>query len=1020
MSKQPFIVIEGTDGSGKATQTELLKKRLQEAGTPVASFDFPRYGENSAKLVESYLNGELGTEEEVGPYVGSTYFAIDRFHASKDMHEALKAGKVVISNRYIASNMAHQGQKISDPEARKKYFQWLHQLEYGEFGIPKPDLNIVLLVEPEISQQLVDRKAKREYTDKKRDIHEASIAHLTRAFKTYQQITELYPEDFVLIHCTKNGKILPIAQIHELIWAEISNWKKALNQTNTKESRDMAGVYSNKQIKSAIQEGHIVFHPYREEHIAGSSVDVTLGEWYYRTEKDGKTGMYNPFDAADVDRYFDGPHSAVIHEKWAKKNKKPLFKGIPKKHPIIVLAPGERILAHTHEFIGIKPPGTSTMQARSSWGRNGVAVCLDAGWGDPGYINRWTMEIYNMNQHESVVLPVGERIAQLVFYSTGEVEGDYTQASGKYQTFKGYDLPGLIKSWEPTQMLPQSFKDKRELPSSLELAALPAAADSEQSISEPIEEVSDVKYLERNQNGVLTVTEAGLSYLDDAITDTTGNVYAFKDKLSGPTIAAAMARLSRRGDDMRVTLLDEFVGKAGKDEDLLNRVITAYGDDSVQQLAGVYLVVENASNLLTKKLEWGRLASYLEQSTRYIYFDQKDAAGNYKYYTPTNLDADTARLYEITMNEIFDSYSLMVRKLTEYVRKGSTVSKEERDFAWKGATRAQACDAIRVALPVSVKSTVGIFASGQAAESLYMHLMSDELLESRDTGEALLKQLREVMPVFYERADKPDRGGANIAYRANTRSAVKAIADKKLPQNLSPAPDDVTLVDYWPNNELEMLPHMLFEHSSLPLAEIENEIGKWSYDEKVKAFRTYMGERLNRRHKPGRALENAHYSWELVCDYGIFRDLQRHRIVDDLEWQELSPRYGYEVPILVEEADLSALFEKCFDLSYELYSKMQEAGYETEAQYATLLGHKMRWKVTYNAREAFHLHELRTSPQGHPGYRKLVKKMHDTVANIHPIIADSMIFVNRDEDPELTRLAAERYTQYKLDNLDKK
>ena len=224
------------------------------------------------------------------------------------------------------------------------------------------------------------------------------------------------------------------------------------------------GVYSNIQIKEAINTGHIVFHPYVAEHIAGSSIDVTLGHWYYRTERGGSGGFYNPFDESDVNRYFDGPHHAETHSLWAEANGRRLFAGIPADQAIIVLRPGERILAHTHEFIGIKAPGTSTMQARSTWGRNGVAVCLDAGWGDPGYINRWTMEIYNMNQHESVVLPVGERIAQLVFYHTGPVDMEYSKLSGKYQPGTADDLVGLINAWRPDQMLPRAYKDQRRKP----------------------------------------------------------------------------------------------------------------------------------------------------------------------------------------------------------------------------------------------------------------------------------------------------------------------------------------------------------------------------------------------------------------------------------------------------------------------------------------------------------------------------------------------------------------------------
>lgn len=510
------------------------------------------------------------------------------------------------------------------------------------------------------------------------------------------------------------------------------------------------------------------------------------------------------------------------------------------------------------------------------------------------------------------------------------------------------------------------------------------------------------------------ITEAGREWLTDRVTNVDGNVYAFKDAISPITVAAAMARLSRRGDDMRVTLLDEFANAADKDEKLLSRVITAYGDDSVQQLVGMHLVVEGASNLLTKKLEWGRLASYLEQSTRYIYFDQKDERGNYRYYTPKTLNAQVAEQYEATMNKIFDNYSSLVRELTKYVERKSTVPEAERDGAWRAACRAQACDAARPLLPVATKATVGIFGSAQAIESLIMHLQSDGLEESNTVGDQVLAEARKVIPVFLERADRPDRGGAWVAYRSETAEQIRDIAKNQLVPRYSADHTPVKLVDVWPKSELDLIPHMLFEHSEASLTEIEEAVASWSYDQKLKAFQTYMGKRLNRRHKPGRALEQAHYSFELVCDYGIFRDLQRHRMVDALEWQLLTPRYGYEVPEIVQEAGLSDLFDSCFDLSLKLHSTLYAAGYELEAQYATLLGHRMRWKITYNARQAFHLHELRTTPQGHPGYRKLVRQMHEEVAEHHPLIAEAMQFVNEGEDPELTRLAAERYTQWKL------
>jgi thymidylate synthase ThyX/thymidylate kinase len=530
---------------------------------------------------------------------------------------------------------------------------------------------------------------------------------------------------------------------------------------------------------------------------------------------------------------------------------------------------------------------------------------------------------------------------------------------------------------------------------------------------------ADNPYL-AEEDGVTYITEEGHEYLRPYLTNTQDDVYAFTDKLPSQTIAAAMARLSRRGDDMRITLLDEFSAAEGdKSDKLLKRVITSYGDDSVQQLVGRHVVVENASNLLTKKLEWGRLAAYLEQSTRYIYFDKKDKYGDYRYHKLNYLNQDVQKAYEATMDKIFDIYSFIVAKLTDHVRSSSNVPENEQDAAWKSATRAQACDAARAVLPVATKSTVGIFASGQALESLIMHLLSDNLAESHETGRKLLAEARKTIPAFLERVDINERGILAMGYRAFTRENTRQIADELLPARISGDTETVRLADVWPKNEMEIIPDILYEHSPLSLTEIRKEMDKWSIDKKKKVIEGYIGDRFNRRHKPGRAFEKVHYSWDILCDYGIFRDLQRHRMVDDLSWQALTPRYGYEIPELVLKAGLSEEFEKCFDLSLKLYSLMQEKGYEQEAQYATLLGHRMRWKVTFNAREAYHIIELRSSPQGHPAYRKIVQQMHEKISEVHPLIAGGMKFVNQKENPELTRLAAERYTQKKLAQLDK-
>ena len=226
-------------------------------------------------------------------------------------------------------------------------------------------------------------------------------------------------------------------------------------------------VYSNIQIRKAIEEGHIVCTPFNPKHVAHASLDVTLGYYYYRTGQAKRGFVYNPFSESDTRRYFGEVHQAIPHKDWCAANGVQLLENIPADHPVIPLRPGERILAHTHEFVGIRAHGgASEVRSRSSWGRNGVAICFDAGWIDPGYINRITLEIYNLNMHESVVLPVGERVGQLIFQHTGPVDGDYSDGrdgmSGKYQHTS--DLDELIRTWSPEQMLPRAYKDSRKAP----------------------------------------------------------------------------------------------------------------------------------------------------------------------------------------------------------------------------------------------------------------------------------------------------------------------------------------------------------------------------------------------------------------------------------------------------------------------------------------------------------------------------------------------------------------------------
>ena len=220
MTKGIFIVIDGTDGSGKATQTKLLMEKIEQTGRQVKMIDFPQYGQKSAGLIEEYLNGKYGSANEVGPYRASIFYACDRYVASSQINKWLDEGNIVISNRYVSSNMGHQAGKISDLQERDKFLEWLFELEYNLFGIPKPDLNILLYLPPEKGQELVDNKGHRDYVGgQKRDIHEADLEHLKNAAEAYRYVADKY--NWITIDCAPNNELLSIDKINDLLWQEI-------------------------------------------------------------------------------------------------------------------------------------------------------------------------------------------------------------------------------------------------------------------------------------------------------------------------------------------------------------------------------------------------------------------------------------------------------------------------------------------------------------------------------------------------------------------------------------------------------------------------------------------------------------------------------------------------------------------------------------------------------------------------------------------------------------------------------
>jgi thymidylate synthase ThyX len=490
---------------------------------------------------------------------------------------------------------------------------------------------------------------------------------------------------------------------------------------------------------------------------------------------------------------------------------------------------------------------------------------------------------------------------------------------------------------------------------------------------------------------------------------------------------ALFARYSRSAKSLRRLFLDEFVGDLVIDgdqsidatvgleraEELYGRVFFEYGDDSVAQLGGVHLACEQASNLLTKVLEWGRLMSYLEQSTRYIPYDSR-LGGRYRYVRdPRVLESRFGARYVADMDRLFDAYRDLLPAMVDWARDRYPKQASDSDFVYKQTIKAKACDSVRGILPAATFSNVGIYGTGQAYEALLLRMRAHPLPEARRYAELMLVELRKVIPSFLTRLDLPERGGAWSRYFETTRSETAAAVDRIFgptePDGLGLTPETpgVELTDFDPDGELKVVAAACYPHVHLSDAELIERVRRLGHDDRVSILRASVGERTNRRHRPGRAFERTSYRFDILGDYGAFRDLQRHRMLT-IEWQSLTPRHGFDLPDSVVEAGQQRAFTDAMDLSCDLHDALVDE-FPEEASYAVSLAYRLRYVMQMNAREAMHLIELRSSPQGHPSYRTIAQEMHRLIDERagHHAIAAAMRFADH-ETYELERLDAER------------
>jgi dTMP kinase len=647
-----FIVIEGTDGSGKGTQFTRLTERLTNEGYDVATFDFPQYDQPSSYFVKEYLNGKYGGPNEVGPYTGSLFYALDRFEAAPKIRQALDAGKVVLANRYVGSNMAHQGTKFTHAEERRGYFIWLDNLEFEMLKSPRPTLSFVLRVPAEISQQLVDKKAARSYTDRKRDIHEADLDHLKKALAVYDDMCQLFPKDFQRIDCTRDDALLEIDAVHDIIWQKV-----------------LPMLPSKKKTKPATAQT----------------------------------------SAADA--------------------------------PAATVAVSE----------------------------------------------------------------------------------------------------------------PQT--PKAEAPE-------PAAA-----------------------------------------------------KPASPT------------------------------------------SDSLSM---------QASSLLLQKLRSTSGAIITEANP--LGLKQED--GTYAYYIPPYFDQHVREQYQSYMDQIFATYDTIKTSLESHL-----------DDAAKATVIA------RQVLPVAAIQAITIQADDTALGHLLSSLLSDTIPGIQRAAQTLLAEVKANRPTFFHDQATFEQNKIAVTYAATRQQKLQSLVKQQLPDHHTEAAGSARLINVWPRNEFDSVSDMIYGLTNLPLQDIKQQTASWPYDKKVAVLEAYLGNRENRYQLPGMALQNIHYTWDLVTSYDVLHTLQAGKHAAQALWQELTPRYGYEVPQAIDDAGLTDQFEACFDLSLRLHSLLQGAGYQTESQYATLHGHQLRWTMQHTAYEAISFIE---TPQATKAAQQLQATLREKISDVHPTIGDAI------------------------------
>lgn len=499
---------------------------------------------------------------------------------------------------------------------------------------------------------------------------------------------------------------------------------------------------------------------------------------------------------------------------------------------------------------------------------------------------------------------------------------------------------------------------------------------------------------------------------------------------------ALFSRYSRSAKSVRRLLLDEFLenddsglknlgAAAGggvdlnRAQDFFERILAGYGDDSIGELGGVHIACEDITNIAAKVLEDARIGiSPLEKSSRYVSFAEKKD-GSYRYLRdPEIMDSPHAQAYEKACDLLFDTYSKLIDPMMEWVMAKWPQDPDEDDRAYKASTKAKALDALRGLLPASTLTNVGLFGNGRAFEFLMIKMLSHELAEIRDLAASMKTELDSEIPSMVSRASVKDKNGkATIDFYEANRSAVREFAAEVLDAKPQPAgAAGVELLSYVADGEDDVLAATLYEETHLSEAQIKEAV-KGVDAEKRQAFFEKLGSlRGNRRHRLNRGLEATEYEFDIACDFGAYRDLQRHRVLSQ-QRQRVSTLHGYDVPSQVKDAGHETAYRLAMDNAAIVYKQIAKDLPE-QAQYVVPFGYRMRFRMRMNLREAFHLIELRSTPQGHPSYRYIAQQMYARIKEVHPLAASAMTFVDLSNRDEMERRESEKKTTQKLAALD--